>query len=179
MNGGADMKRIILCAAALLSAASLCACGSKAEQKKEIPQIEPTELVTIDDVTAYAGYIPVISETTRDGNRSSVLYVSDPLGQYDPVEVKLIQFNDEMGYQQIFDYYEQQKSMRQDAELLESLGQETYIAYPTIHVYDRGCLIEITAGSGAGDEQRQLLRQLASNAAARLEEIVPEYKPEG
>ena len=169
------MKRIILVTLSLTAALSLCGCGSK-NQKKEIPQIEPTELVTIDDVSAYAGYIPVIKESTRDDNRSSVLYVSDPIGQYDPVEVKLIQFNDSMNYQQIFDYYEQQKSMRQDAELLESLGQESYIAYPTIHVYDRGCLIEITAGSGSGDEQEQLLKRLATNAASRLEEIVPEYK---
>ena len=171
------MKKIILATLSLMMALSLCACGGK-NQQKEIPQMEPTELVTIDDVSAYAGYIPVIKESTRDGNRSSVLYVSDPIGQYDPVEVKLIQFNDEMGYQQIYDYYEQQKSMRQDAELLESLGQESYIAYPTIHVYDRGCLIEITAGSGSGDEQRQLLKQLATNAASRLEEIVPEYNAE-
>ena len=172
------MKKIILGAAVLLTAASLCACGSKEEPKKEIPQIEPTELVTIDDVTSYAGYIPVISETTRDGNRSSVLYVSDPLGQYDPVEVKLTQFNDEMDAQQILDYYDQQRELRQDSELIGSLGQGAYIAYPTIHVYDRGCLIEITAGSGAGDEQKALLQQLAVNAASRLEEIVPEPQPE-
>ena len=169
------MKKIILAVLSVAAALSLCACGSK-EQKKEIPQIEPTELVTIDDVSAYAGYIPVIKETTRDNNISSVLYVSNPIGEYDPVEVKLIQFNDEMDYQQIYNYYSEQKSMREDAESLESLGQETYIAFPTIHVYDRGCLIEITAGSGSDDTQRQILKQLAVNAASRLEEIVPEYK---
>ena len=171
------MKKIILSVLSFAVALSLCACGS-GEQKKEIPQIEPTELLTIDDVTAYAGYIPVIKETTRDGNVSSVLYVGETLGQYDPVEVKFTQFSDDMGRQQIYNYYEKQKSTRQDAETVDSLGQEAYIAYPTIHVYDCGCLIEITAGSGAGEEQRQLLRQLAINAAARLEEIMPDYSTE-
>lgn len=171
------MKKIISVIACIAMAIGISSCGSKGTDVQPIPTIEPTELITVDDVSTIVGYTPVVepSGTTRDGNRSSVMYRSETLGQYDPIIVKLIQFNDDMNYQQIFNYYEQQKSMRQDAELIESLGQETYIAFPTIHVYDRGCLIEITAGSGESEEQRTLLKNLAITAAGRLEDIVPEY----
>lgn len=171
------MKKIISIILGAAFAVSLCSCGAK-KAAEPIPTIEPTELVTAEDVTTITGYTPIIeaSETMRDGNRSQVMYRSETLGQYDPVIVKLIQFDDNMDYQQIFNYYEQQKALRQDAELIESLGQEAYIAFPTIHVYDRGCLIEITAGSGEGDDQRTLLKNFAVTAAGRLEAIVPEYK---
>ena len=73
----------------------------------------------------------------------------------------------------LFDQYEQEKSKRSSAELVEGIGQESYIAFPTIHVYDRGCIIEITAGSGSDDNQKTLLKNLAITAAGRLESIIP------
>lgn len=92
--------------------------------------------------------------------------------------MKLVQFNDAMPYQQIFSEYEANKAKRSDAKLVESLGQEAYIAFPTIHVYDRGCLISITAGSGADETQERLLQNLAFTAVGKLEAIIPEYNPD-
>ena len=107
-----------------------------------------------------------------------MLYRSEPIGQYDTVEVKVLQFNDAMPYQQIFAEYEANKAKRKDIKLVESLGQEAYIAFPTIFVYDRGCLVSITAGSGADDEQERLLKNLAFTAVGKLEEQIPEYNPD-
>ena len=118
------------------------------------------------------------SGTKRDGNVATVLYRSEPLGEHDTVEVKLTQFTDDIGYEEIFALYEAQKAKRPSAALLEGIGQEAYLAYPTIHVYDRGCLIEITAGSGAGEVQKNILTSLAMRAAGKLEEIIPEYNPD-
>lgn len=176
------MKKILFVLACLTITIGLCACGSggglfSKPTPTPLPDIDPASLITAEDVAAAAGYTPVIeqSATGREGNVATVLYRSEPIGQNDTVEVKLTQFTDTIGYQQIFNLYEQEKASRRSSQLIESLGQEAYIAFPTIHVYDRGCLIEITAGSGAGEEQEALLKNLAYTAAGRLEEIIPEY----
>ncbi len=174
------MKKILLALTSLALTAGLCSCSSDAPivttTPAPIPEIDPASLITVDDVATNTGYTPVVepTETTRDGNRSSVLYVSDPLGQYDPVKVTLTQFTDTIDYEQIFSEYEADKASRAAAELIGGIGQEAYIAFPTIHVYDRGCLIEITAGSGADDTQRNLLKGLAITAASRLESVIPD-----
>ena len=171
------MKKIISIIACAALTLSICSCGAKKEPEP-VPELDPAQLITVEDVAAVAGYTPVIEPegTTKEGNRSSVLYRSEPIGQYDTVEVKLVQFNDEMPYQQIFAEYEANKAKRKDIKLVESLGQEAYIAFPTIFVYDRGCLVAITAGSGADDEQERLLKNLAFTAIGKLEEQIPEYK---
>ena len=115
-----------------------------------------------------------LTPESRNGNVATVLYRSEPIGQNDTVTVKVTQFTDTIDYQMLFDQYEQEKSKRSSAELVEGIGQESYIAFPTIHVYDRGCIIEITAGSGSDDNQKTLLKNLAITAAGRLESIIPD-----
>lgn len=169
------MKKISIILSAALIALSLCACGSN-DAEEQIPEIDPASLITAADVETKAGYVPVIDETGtyREGNTAQVFYRSEPVGVNDTVTVKITQFNDEADYQTLFDRYENTKSKRTDAEIIAGIGQEAYIAYPTIHVYDRGCIIEITAGSGSDDVQKALLTDLALTAASRLEEIVPD-----
>ena len=179
------MKKLLLVIACLGATIALCACGGGGgffakPTPTPIPDIDPASIISAEDVASIAGYTPVIesSATGREGNVATVLYRSEPIGQYDTVEVKLTQFNDTVGYEQIFAIYEKEKSQRRNVEMVESIGQEAYIAYPTIHIYDRGCLIEITAGSGADEEQAQLLKNFAVTAAGRLEAIIPEYVKE-
>lgn len=173
------MKKILIMVSAVAVAAGLCACSSGPFAKPEptpVPQIDPSALVTVEDVAAKAGYTPVIepSGTSRENNIGEVLYRSEPIGQNDTVSVKLTQFTEDIDYQVLFEQYEQQKARRASAELVEGIGQEAYIAFPSIHVFDRGCIIEITAGSGANDAQKELLKDLAITAAGRLEEIIPD-----
>lgn len=175
------MKKVLLIATSLLMIIGLCACGNGGglfakPVPTPVPEIDPASLITADDVAAIAGYVPVVepSGTTREGNVGSVLYRSEPIGQQDTVNVKITQFTDTIDYQQLFEEYEQGKAKRPSAELVGGIGQEAYIAFPTIHVYDRGCIIEITAGSGANDTQKNLLQGLAITATGRLEEIIPD-----
>ena len=175
------MKKVLLVFSGLLILVSLCACGVNGNifskpTPTPLPDIDPAALITLDDVVINAGYTPVIepSGTSREGNVATVLYRSEPIGQNDTVSVKITQFTEEMDYQMIFEQYEQEKARRTSAELIPGIGQEAYIAFPSIHVYDRGCLIDITAGSGSNDEQKNLLQSLALTAAQRLEEIVPD-----
>lgn len=175
------MKKLLLVLASLAMIIGLCACGGGGglfakPTPTPIPEIDPATLITTDDVALNAGYTPVIEEsgTSRNGNVATVLYRSEPIGKNDTVTVKVTQFTDTIDYQMLFDQYEQEKSKRSSAELVEGIGQESYIAFPTIHVYDRGCIIEITAGSGSDDNQKTLLKNLAITAASRLESIIPD-----
>lgn len=175
------MKKILVIVSSLIIIIGLCACSGGLFAKPEptpVPEIDPASLITIDDVVINAGYTPVIeeSETKRGGNVAAVMYRSEPMGWSDPVIVKVTQFTNEIGYETIFQQYETAKAKRTDAELIAGIGQEAYIAFPTVHVYDRGCLIEITAGSGSDDTQKNILKNLAIAAAGKLEAIIPEYK---
>ncbi len=178
------MKKILLALASVAVTVGLCSCSGGGLFAKPtpipIPEIDPASLVTVDDVAINAGYTPVVepTEVTRDGNTATVLYRSEPIGQYDPVKVTVTQFTDTIDYQQIFAQYEQEKAARSTAEVIGGIGQEAFIAFPTIHVYDRGCLIEITAGSGSDDTQRNLLKNLAITASGKLEAIVPDQTGE-
>lgn len=175
------MKKVLLIAASLIMTIGLCACGNGGglfakPTPTPVPDIDPASLITADDVTINAGYSPVVepSGTTREGNIGTVLYRSEPVGQQDTVSVKVTQFTDTIDYQQLFEEYEQAKAKRPSAVLVEGIGQEAYIAFPSIHIYDRGCIIEITAGSGADETQTNLLKNLAITATGRLEEIIPD-----
>lgn len=176
------MKKILFVLASLTMTILLCACGSGGglfarPTPTPLPNIDPASLITVEDVAAYAGYTPVIepSSVKREGNVGEVLYRSEPIGKNDTVHVKITQFTSDIPYQTLFNEYEQAKAKRQSAELISGIGQETYIAFPTVHTFDRGCIIEITAGSGADEEQKTMLENLARTAAGRLEEIIPEY----
>lgn len=175
------MKKILVIVSSLIIIIGLCACSGGLFAKPEptpVPEIDPASLITIDDVVVNSGYTPVIeeSETKREGNVATLMYRSEPMGWSDPVIVKVTQFTNEIGYETIFQQYETAKAKRTDAELIAGIGQEAYIAFPTVHVYDRGCLIEITAGSGSDDTQKNILKNLAIAAAGKLEAIIPEYK---
>lgn len=179
------MKKFLLVFASLLMVVGLCACGNGGglfakPTPTPIQQVDPMSLISAEDVAINAGYTPVVeeSETGRDGNVATVLYRSEPVGQYDTVSVKLTQFTETIDYQMLFEQYEQEKSKRSSAELVAGIGQEAYIAYPSIHVYDRGCIIEITAGSGSDENQALLLKNLAITAAGRLENIFPDNSGE-
>ncbi|MCH5209603.1 MAG: hypothetical protein J1F01_01430 [Oscillospiraceae bacterium] len=169
------MKKILLIFASITMIICLCSCSPK-EEKIVIPEVDPASLITAEDIAANAGYTPVVepSQTMREGNTATVLYRSEPIGQNDIVKVTVTQFTDTINYQQIYADFDQAKMSRSSAETITGVGQDAYVAFPSIHVYDRGCVIDITAGSGADDTQKSLLINLALTAAGRLESIIPD-----
>ena len=170
------MKKVLLVLASLVLTVSLCACSSQKNNSDSIPAIDPAALVTVEDIAANAGYTPVIeaSETTRDGNTATVMYRSEPIGQNDIVRVTVTQFTDQIDSQQLYAKFSQDREARPLAETVPAIGHDAFIAFPSIHVFDRGCIIEITAGSGSGETQRNMLKSLALTAAQRIEAIMPE-----
>ncbi len=154
------MKKIILlilCFSVLLSS---CGITDKTETRDTV---YPSELITIEELTAFIGYTPVMSET-RSRRVSDALYVSDPIGKEDIVEIKLRQKNGLQSEEEVKEYFDECKKMRPDAfeVQLDNQNAEAFIAYPTLHYYINGYHIEVTAGSGNDDLQKNLLQNIAN-----------------
>ncbi|MCC8169036.1 MAG: hypothetical protein LIO59_01400 [Oscillospiraceae bacterium] len=176
------MRKLLLILSSLLITVCLCACGGDGglfakPTPTPIPEINPLEVLTAEDVYAainYA-YAPTLDGGTfyREDNVATATYRSEPLGQGDPVIITITQFNETVSKETVWYEYDYDRVMRPSAETIYDLGEDAFLAFPLIHIYDRGCHIEITAGSGSSDEQRNLLINLATTAVARFEAIMP------
>lgn len=170
------MKKILLIFAAVSCALMMAACGLTKNEPVIIPDVDPTALITLEDVAAATGYQPVLDggAVKHDGNTAKALYRSEPIGQGDVIEITVTQYNDNTPIENVWYAYDTDRSLRLSAEEVAELGESAYIAFPSINIYDRGCYVKLTAGSGSDDNQRNLLLSLARTAISRLEEIMPE-----
>ncbi len=171
------MKKLSVILAAVSMSVALAACGggSSAPDVSELEKISPDQLVTVEAVSTITDVNMKVDENgvTTDGNASSVTYVSDPAYSGDPVTIRIEQFSESLTSKQVWDDYENSRIYREDMEFIEGIGEDCYIAYPYINVYDRGCYIRISAGSGNDEAQRELLENLASIAAGEVERVIP------
>ena len=175
------MKKLLFVIASLMITIGVCSCGKGGGMFAKptatpMPELDPTAILTSDNV--YEGinyeYVPVIDGGIKtEGNTKSAVYVSDPKGIGDSVEIKITQYSDAVTIDQVYQQFAAAKAKRYDITEVTELGETAYIAYPTIHVYDRGCIIEVTAGSGSDETQQQLLVNLAKVAVANFEQIMP------
>ena len=171
------MKKIcsIFAAFALTALISSCAGSSSAPHVSEVEKISPDTLVTVEAVSTLTGVDMKIDSNgvTTDGNVTSVTYVADPAYSGDPVTISIEQFSESLTTKQTWNDYENSRIYRGDMEFVEGIGEDCYVAFPYINIYDRGCYVRISAGSGDNDEQRQLLEDLASIAAGEVERVIP------
>lgn len=170
------MKRIcaiFMCAALTVS---MSACGGKSGVTDigNIEKIAPDKLATVEAVSTLTGVDMKVDENgvTTDGNASSVTYVADPEYSGDPITIRIEQFSESLTATQVWNDYENSRIYRSDMEFIEGIGEDCYIAYPYINVYDRGCYIRICAGSGDSSKQRELLETLASIATGEVERVI-------
>ena len=172
------MKRIfaILASVALVASMSACGKGSNIPDVSELEKIAPDQLVTVEAVSTITGVKMEVDKNgvTMDGNASSVTYVSDPAYSGDPVTIRIEQFSESLTATQVWNDYENSRIYRGDMEFVDDIGEDCYVAYPYINVYDRGCYIRISAGSGDDSKQRELLETLASIAAGEVERVIPQ-----
>lgn len=177
------MKKLLLIFSALLMTICLCSCGKggglfASPTPAPVTEINPIEIITPEDVYAAVNYAyaPVLDGDTyiRDGNKATALYRSEPIGQGDPVIVEITQYTDTVAKESVWYEYDNERIKRSSAEAVSELGEDAYIAFPSIHVFDRGCHIKITAGSGSSEEQKNTLLTLARTAVARIDAIMPE-----
>lgn len=173
------MKKFLLILSVVLITVSLCSCENTKQKKSNepIPEVNPIEIITPEDVYAainYA-YAPVLDGDTytRDVNKATAFYRSEPIGQ-DPVIVEITQYTEAIPKENVWYEYDNDRIKRSSAEAIPELGEDAFIAFPSIHVFDRGCHIKITAGSGNTEEQRTTLLTLAQTAVSRIEAVMPE-----
>ena len=176
------MKKLLFVLSCFLLAAGICSCSGGGLFGPEptptpVPQIDPVAILSPDEVYEALGYayVPVIDGGLiyHDGDwRHSMTYVSDPKGQGDSVTVTVSQYTDTVTPETVWYTFDEKRQKRSDKEGVDGLGECAYIALPSIHVYDRGCSIDITAGSGDTWEQKQLLILLAQKAVANLANVI-------
>lgn len=175
------MKKLLLVVSTLLIVIGLCSCGEggglfASPTPTPIPEINPLDLVSAEDVYAAVNYAyaPVLEGDTftRDGNKATAIFRSEPIGQGDPVIITVTQYSDSVPKENVWYEYDYDRVKRASAESIAELGEDAFLAFPSIHVYDRGCHIKITAGSGSSEEQREMLINLARTAVSRFETII-------
>lgn len=172
------MKKFLLVISSLIITIGLCACGGagglfSSATPTPVPVVSPMDIITAADVTEIAGYEPVLSGDIKDENNAkTAVYVSNPIGKQDSVTVKIVQFNDGFTKDDVWKQYDGGRIKRQSAELVGGLGQDAYIAFPSIHIYDRGCEIVVSAGSGSNDSQKELLKRMGERAVMNFEKII-------
>lgn len=171
------MKKLCAILASIALVASMSACGKKSSvpDVSELEKIAPDQLITVEAVSAITGLDMEVDENgvTTNGNASSVTYITNPQYSGDPVTIRIEQFSESLTTKQVWDDYEYSRIYRGDMEYIDGIGEDCYIAYPYINVYDRGCYIRISAGSGDDEKQRELLESLASIAAGEVERVIP------
>lgn len=174
------MKKLLFTAACLICIIMLASCDNSLPffaqpTPSPVPRLNASEILTADTVIAYAGFEPVLDggAATEDGNKTSALYRTEPVGQADTVEITIMQYDESTSIEDVWNSYAEDKAARTTAEEITELGENAYIAFPSINIYDRGCYIKITAGSGSDDAQRNLLIYLAREAVAKFESIWP------
>lgn len=173
------MKKTIaaaLCAVMLMGLTGCGGGGETQETETEIPRISPDSLISAETASTAAGATLKMSSDgiETDGNEMTVTYVADPIGSHDGVSVSIDQFSDTRSSSDIWQEYENERVLRTDAEMVSGIGADCYVAYPYIHIYDRGCHITISAGSGSDEGQKALLTNLGTTAAMALEAVIPE-----
>ena len=160
------MKKIfsvMLCMVMLLSS-----CGSKKEKNRET--VYPSELISIEELSAYVGYTPVLTE---EGNRQkrTATYVSEPLGKHYPVTISVHQKSGFQSEKEVKANFDEIIKARPDAYEIGDLGVKAYIVYPSLHYYVDGYHIQVTAGSGSNDLQKALLTNISKITLDKLSKI--------
>lgn len=175
------MKHLIFVITGMIAAFMLTACGggetASQPQATPVPTLDPVSILTANDVYASINYeyVPVVDGgvIVHEDNTSKAVYVSDPKGEGDSVEIKVTQMTDTVSAEDVRTEFNEAMQKRRDTITISNLGESAYIAFPSIYVYDRGCILKITAGSASSTEQQNLLIDLASKAVANFEQIVP------
>lgn len=150
----------------ILMVIMLTSCN-KAEKQFEKETIYPSDLVTAEEIAPFIGYTPTSSEE-QTRIVSTLTFLPSELGSNDIVVIKLRQKNQLQSEEKVKAYFDELKNARGDAFDAELQGVESFIAYPSLHYYNNGFHIEITAGSGSDDLQTALLKNIANLTLEKL-----------
>lgn len=167
------MKKIlfIICAFALL----FSGCSSKEIKKAEIIA-SATEFLSADEAAQYIGYEPIVIENNTKTAKSAK-FKNAVAGQGDIAEISVCVPNERKTAEEVKkDFTDTRQRCEEFGTIVQTDGidAEVFISIPSIHLYKNGCYVVITAGSGGGEEQINLLKNLAAVAVGHISEKIPE-----
>lgn len=160
------MKKFILIISVIF-VVMLGGCKEKIEKSPAIP-------TNILNESAVASVIGGETEYVLNGNAVvdlgggayRAVYLTNPAGKGDSVTVELTQPSDTNS---VKDKYTEGYNARSQKKKVQGVGENAYIAFPSIHILEKGYLITISAGSGDTKEQLDLLVNLGQTACANLD----------
>ena len=160
------MKKIIL-VLLMLFAALLGGCKEKAE----IPAAMPTDLLSADEVKSAVGdennyTLDGGAIIDMGGGTYKAVYLTDPIGAGDSVTIELTQPQENVS---VKDKYQKNYDARTQKKKVQGLGESAYVAFPSVHIIEKGYLIDISAGSGDTEKQLELLVRLGKTACEKLD----------
>lgn len=145
-------------------------------KRQRVDLIMPDEIITLDDAKNIVdGYELKSGEVIKTGNKLKLQYSADPLGSGDNIDIELVYYSDEYprsSVEKLFNYDKETLLVYED---VVDLGEKAFIAFPSIHIYEKGFYVKITAGSGNGTEQYDILKKLAEIAMTNLDKYIEKY----
>ena len=82
--------------------------------------------------------------------------------------VELYEPSENLDEEAVEEKFEASREKRTDFIEVDDLGDDAYIAYPTLHLYSNGVYVAITAGSEGGEEQTELLEEFGRVAEKNI-----------
>lgn len=165
------MKKIVLMLVLILSVGMFTGCKKSNSER----MLLPSEVVTLEEAQKLVGneYTLVLKDDAliQEGSKVTAKYVAEPLGSGDNVFVDIYEPGEDFDEKAVQEKFEASRKKRADFIEIENIGDDAYIAYPTLHLYSHGVYVAITAGSEGNDEQTTLLEEFGKVAEKNIEEF--------
>lgn len=169
------IKKLCTVIISMFCLVGLCACGGSGADEKKVPELSPSDILSVEEAAEFTGYAMIQDgEMVYENGTKSVVYVSNPKGESDSVTVKITQYGDTMSKDEVWNRYDTARIKRESAVAVEGIGTDAYVAFPYIHIYDKGCDITIAAGSGSDEGQKALLERIGERAVMNLARYITE-----
>ena len=147
--------------------------GGCSSKKDIIEPIKPTHIISESEAQEITGCDNLKLEygavVDMGENTYKASYLSEPLGEADPVIVTIIYPSETITETDIKEIYEKGYDSRHSKRRIEGIGDRAYVSFPAINILMGGHLIKITAGSGETKEQLETLINLGKRAVNNFE----------
>lgn len=157
------MKKILFLLMLMLT---LTACGEKKDEKNETAGLFAETLITQQNAEELLS-TSVTKTVDGEGKYSSVKYYPEKVGSVPPIIVELYSEDGETEFKN-------RREKRPSAKKTDGIGEDAYIAYPSLVFRRSGYMAVVTAGTG-GEKAEDMLKKTAEIADKNLREYLDAY----
>lgn len=147
----------------------ICVLAGGCGKKTTFYPVMPTDILSEKEVevaieSEFDYFLEHEAVVDLGNNTYRASYYPDPLGSDDPVIVEVTIPDENLLRSDIKNLYLKSYDSRINKRKIDGVGEDAFVAFPTLTVYDRGYLICITAGAGDTKEQLDTLLTLGQKA---------------